>query len=175
MTRPPSRVQRQRGLRRIRWRATISFYSRQLSMIFARRHSSAPASAAFGWREAWRPRRAFRWGRGSPAIAVLHPGSAPSASPQGSSHRALAAAGAAWVAGENDGHPWNWTVPSPFPVRNVVIAALSSLRKGEVVAINAIISTAFRSSTTIACCEERQIRSVANMTRADARDFSNCR
>jgi len=58
------------------------------------------------------------------------------------------------------------------PSGDVVIAALSRLRKGGVVAINAIHLDripAFDYDRLL--WGERQIRSVANMTRADARDF----
>jgi propanol-preferring alcohol dehydrogenase len=54
----------------------------------------------------------------------------------------------------------------------VVVNALSSLRKGGVVAINAIHldqMPSFDYDTLL--WGERQIRSVANMTRNDARDF----
>ena len=54
----------------------------------------------------------------------------------------------------------------------VVLAALGSLRKGGVVAINAIHldeMPAFDYDKLL--WGERQIRSVANMTRQDARDF----
>jgi propanol-preferring alcohol dehydrogenase len=58
------------------------------------------------------------------------------------------------------------------PSGDVVVAALSSLRKGGVVAINAIHldrMPEFDYDTLL--WGERQIRSVANMTREDARDF----
>ncbi|MEO6922672.1 MAG: alcohol dehydrogenase, partial [Bryocella sp.] len=58
------------------------------------------------------------------------------------------------------------------PSGKVVVSALSSLRKGGVVAINAIHldqMPAFDYDTLL--WGERQIRSVANMTRQDARDF----
>jgi propanol-preferring alcohol dehydrogenase len=54
----------------------------------------------------------------------------------------------------------------------VVVSALSALRKGGVVAINAIHldeMPAFDYDRLL--WGERQIRSVANMTRRDARDF----
>jgi alcohol dehydrogenase, propanol-preferring len=58
------------------------------------------------------------------------------------------------------------------PAGDVVIAALRALRKGGVVAINAIhldrIPT-FDYDTLL--WGERQLRSVANMTRQDAHDF----
>ena len=58
------------------------------------------------------------------------------------------------------------------PSGEVVIAALSALRKGGVVAINAIHldgMPAFDYDSLL--WGERQIRSVANMTRKDATDF----
>jgi propanol-preferring alcohol dehydrogenase len=54
----------------------------------------------------------------------------------------------------------------------VVIAALASLRKGGVVAINAIhLDRIPEFDYDRLLWGERQIRSVANMTRSDARDF----
>jgi propanol-preferring alcohol dehydrogenase len=58
------------------------------------------------------------------------------------------------------------------PVGSVVLAALKSLDKGGIVAINAIHldqMPAFDYDSLL--WDERQIRSVANMTRDDARDF----
>ncbi len=58
------------------------------------------------------------------------------------------------------------------PSGRVVVSALASLRKGGVVAVNAIHldrMPAFDYDTLL--WGERQIRSVANMTRQDARDF----
>ncbi len=53
-----------------------------------------------------------------------------------------------------------------------MIAALSSLRKGGVVAINAIhLDRMPQFDYDTLLWGERQIRSVANMTRVDARDF----
>ena len=58
------------------------------------------------------------------------------------------------------------------PVGKVVVDALSSLRKGGVVAINAIhLDTMPAFDYDKLLWGERQIRSVANMTRADATDF----
>ena len=58
------------------------------------------------------------------------------------------------------------------PSGDVVIAALSSLRKGGVVAINAIhLDRIPQFDYDKLLWGERQIRSVANMTRNDARDF----
>ena len=58
------------------------------------------------------------------------------------------------------------------PSGDVVVAALASLRKGGVVAINAIhLDRMPQFDYDTLLWGERQIRSVANMTRADARDF----
>jgi propanol-preferring alcohol dehydrogenase len=58
------------------------------------------------------------------------------------------------------------------PSGDVVVAALSSLRKGGVVAINAIhLDRIPQFDYDRLLWGERQLRSVANMTRADARDF----
>ncbi len=53
-----------------------------------------------------------------------------------------------------------------------MVAALASLRKGGVVAINAIhLDRIPQFDYDSLLWGERQLRSVANMTRADARDF----
>ncbi len=58
------------------------------------------------------------------------------------------------------------------PSGKVVVSALSSLRKGGVVAINAIHLDEMPSfNYDKLLWGEREIRSVANMTRQDARDF----
>jgi alcohol dehydrogenase, propanol-preferring len=58
------------------------------------------------------------------------------------------------------------------PSGDVVVAALSSLRKAGVVAINAIhLDRMPEFDYDRLLWGERQIRSVTNMTRADARDF----
>jgi propanol-preferring alcohol dehydrogenase len=58
------------------------------------------------------------------------------------------------------------------PAGDVVVAALASLRKGGVVAINAIHLDRMPSFDYDSLLwGERQIRSVTNATRADARDF----
>jgi propanol-preferring alcohol dehydrogenase len=58
------------------------------------------------------------------------------------------------------------------PSGDVVIAALASLRKGGVVAINAIhLDRIPEFDYDRLLWGERQLRSVTNMTRADARDF----
>lgn len=95
-------------------------------------------------------------------------------STRGESHRKLAAAlGAAWVGSENEKPPVELDRAVTFaPSGDVVIAALSSLRKGGVVAINAIhLDRIPEFDYDRLLWGERQLRSVANMTRNDARDF----
>ena len=111
----------------------------------------------------------------SQAIAVLrHWNCDVFVSTRGQSHRdQAAAAGAKWVGTENDKPPVQLDRAITFaPSGAVVLAALSSLRKGGIVAINAIHldqMPAFDYDTLL--WGERQIRSVANMTRNDARDY----
>lgn len=82
-------------------------------------------------------------------------------------------AGATWV-GDLDERP---LVPLDraitfAPAGSVVVSALSSLRKGGVVAINAIhLDQMPPFDYDKLLWGERQLRSVANMTRQDARDF----
>jgi propanol-preferring alcohol dehydrogenase len=95
-------------------------------------------------------------------------------STRGKSHRELAAAlGATWVGSEVEKPPVELDRAITFaPSGDVVIAALASLRKGGVVAINAIhLDRIPEFNYDRLLWGERQLRSVANMTRADARDF----
>ncbi len=95
-------------------------------------------------------------------------------STRGKSHRELAESlGATWVGSENDKPPVELDRAVTFaPSGDVVIAALASLRKGGVVAINAIhLDRIPQFDYDTLLWGERQLRSVANMTRADARDF----
>jgi propanol-preferring alcohol dehydrogenase len=95
-------------------------------------------------------------------------------STRGASHRALAAElGADWVGTEKDLPPIELDRAITFaPSGDVVIAALSTLRKGGIVAINAIhLDRMPEFDYDRLLWGERQIRSVANMTRVDARDF----
>jgi propanol-preferring alcohol dehydrogenase len=95
-------------------------------------------------------------------------------STRGESHRRLAESlGAAWVGGETDKPPAALDRAVTFaPSGDVVVAALSSLRKGGVVAINAIhLDRIPEFDYDKLLWGERQLRSVANMTRQDARDF----
>ena len=93
---------------------------------------------------------------------------------RGESHRRAAEArGATWVGDEDARPPVELDRAVTFaPSGKVVIAALSHLRKGGVVAINAIHldqMPAFDYDKLL--WGERQLRSVTNMTRQDARDL----
>jgi alcohol dehydrogenase, propanol-preferring len=95
-------------------------------------------------------------------------------STRGESHRQRAASlGATWVGNEDENPPVQLDRAVTFaPSGKVVVSALSALRKGGVVAINAIHldqMPAFDYDKLL--WGERQLRSVANMTRQDARDF----
>ncbi len=95
-------------------------------------------------------------------------------STRGESHRKLAAElGATWVGSEVEKPPVELDRAVTFaPSGAVVVAALASLRKGGVVAINAIhLDRIPEFDYDRLLWGERQIRSVANMTRQDARDF----
>jgi propanol-preferring alcohol dehydrogenase len=93
---------------------------------------------------------------------------------RGESHRRLAASlGATWVGSENEKPPVQLDRAITFaPSGDVVVAALASLRKGGVVAINAIhLDRIPEFDYDRLLWGERQLRSVTNMTRSDARDF----
>ncbi|HUI82692.1 MAG TPA: zinc-dependent alcohol dehydrogenase family protein [Candidatus Binatia bacterium] len=109
------------------------------------------------------------------AIAVLHAWRCDVyVSTRGASHRRLAESlGAKWVGTETEKPPVELDRAVTFaPSGDVVVAALSSLRKGGVVAINAIhLDRIPQFDYDSLLWGERQLRSVANMTRADARDF----
>jgi propanol-preferring alcohol dehydrogenase len=95
-------------------------------------------------------------------------------STRGASHRRLATAlGATWVGSENEKPPVQLDRAVTFaPSGDVVVAALASLRKGGVVAINAIhLDRIPEFDYDSLLWGERQMRSVTNMTRADAHDF----
>jgi propanol-preferring alcohol dehydrogenase len=95
-------------------------------------------------------------------------------STRGKLHRELAASlGATWVGNETEKPPVELDRAITFaPSGDVVVAALASLGKGGVVAINAIhLDRVPQFDYDTLLWGERQIRSVANMTRADARDF----
>jgi propanol-preferring alcohol dehydrogenase len=109
------------------------------------------------------------------AISVLHAWKCKVyVSTRGASHRRLAASlGAAWIGDEHAKPPVDLDRAITFaPSGDVVVAALASLRKGGVVAINAIhLDRMPEFDYDRLLWGERQIRSVANMTRADATDF----
>jgi propanol-preferring alcohol dehydrogenase len=93
---------------------------------------------------------------------------------RGEQHRKTARSlGAAWVGDEDAKPPVELDRAITFaPAGKVVVDALAALRKGGVVAINAIHldqMPAFDYDRLL--WGERQLRSVANMTRQDARDF----
>ncbi|HMD02092.1 MAG TPA: zinc-dependent alcohol dehydrogenase family protein [Candidatus Baltobacteraceae bacterium] len=93
---------------------------------------------------------------------------------RGANHRAFAERlGADWVGSEADRPPRQLDRAITFaPSGDVVVAALAALRKGGVVAINAIhLDRMPQFDYDSLLWGERQIRSVTNMTRADARDF----
>lgn len=95
-------------------------------------------------------------------------------STRGATHRKLAESlGATWVGKETERPPVALDRAVTFaPSGDVVVAALSSLRKGGVVAINAIhLDRIPEFDYDRLLWGERQLRSVANMTRSDARDF----
>ncbi|HKO20174.1 MAG TPA: zinc-binding dehydrogenase, partial [Acidobacteriaceae bacterium] len=93
---------------------------------------------------------------------------------RGENHRAAARSlGAFWTGDEDARPPVQLDRAITFaPSGKVVVSALSALRKGGIVAINAIHLDqvpAFDYDSLL--WGERQIRSVSNMTRADAHDF----
>jgi len=95
-------------------------------------------------------------------------------STRGIRHQEEAAAlGAKWVGDAYDLPPERLDASVVFaPAGSVVLAGLKSLDKGGILAINAIHldhMPAFNYDSLL--WEERQIRSVANMTRQDANDF----
>jgi len=95
-------------------------------------------------------------------------------STRGVSHRKLATSlGATWVGNETERPPVVLDRAVTFaPSGDVVVAALASLRKGGVVAINAIhLDRIPEFDYDRLLWGERQLRSVTNMSRADARDF----
>jgi propanol-preferring alcohol dehydrogenase len=95
-------------------------------------------------------------------------------STRGASHRKMAETlGAVWVGEATEKPPVELDRAVTFaPSGDVVIAALASLRKGGIVAINAIhLDRIPEFDYDHLLWGERQLRSVANMTRRDARDF----
>jgi len=80
--------------------------------------------------------------------------------------------GAVWAGGYDDTPPVGLQAAVTFaPVGSVVVAALSALERGGVVAVNAIHLDEVPAFPYEKLWWERHIRSVANFTRADAREF----
>lgn len=95
-------------------------------------------------------------------------------STRGTSHQAIARQlGAEWVGDATDSPPHVLDSAITFaPSGDVVIAALRSIGKGGIVAINAIhLDRIPQFDYDTLLWGERQLRSVANMTRQDGRDF----
>jgi propanol-preferring alcohol dehydrogenase len=93
---------------------------------------------------------------------------------RGERHRQTARSLAAtWVGKEDEQPPVRLDRAITFaPTGKVVVSALASLRKGGVVAINAIhLDEMPKFDYDTLLWGERQIRSVANMTRKDAKEF----
>lgn len=109
------------------------------------------------------------------ALPILkHWGCSVAVATRGANHRKFAEQlGADWVGKETDRPPQLLDRAITFaPSGDVVIAALGALRKGGVVVINAIhLDRMPQFDYDSLLWGEREIRSVANMTRTDARDF----
>ncbi len=108
-------------------------------------------------------------------LAVLrHWGCRVSVATRGERHQAFAKQlGAGWVGGPLERPAEQLDRAITFaPAGDVVIAALGALRKGGVVAINAIhLDCIPEFDYDSLLWGERELRSVTNMTRTDARDF----
>ena len=80
--------------------------------------------------------------------------------------------GAAWTGGYDESPPASLHAAVTFaPVGSVMVSALTALERGGVVAVNAIHLDEVPAFPYEKLWWERQIRSVANFTRADAREF----
>jgi len=80
--------------------------------------------------------------------------------------------GAAWAGGYDEAPPVRLQAAVTFaPVGSVVVAALTALERGGVVAVNAIHLDEIPAFSYEHLWWERHIRSVANFTRTDAREF----
>jgi propanol-preferring alcohol dehydrogenase len=93
---------------------------------------------------------------------------------RGENHRSFARElGAHWVGAEGDAPPEELDRVVTFaPAGDVVVSGLAALRKGGVIAINAIhLDRMPQFDYDSLLWGEREIRSVTNMTRADASDF----
>lgn len=80
--------------------------------------------------------------------------------------------GASWVGGYDERPPWPLDAAVTFaPVGDVVVSALRALDRGGTVAVNAIHLDRIPEFAYEPLWMERGIRSVANVTRADAAEF----
>jgi propanol-preferring alcohol dehydrogenase len=80
--------------------------------------------------------------------------------------------GAAWAGGYDERPPVELDAAITFaPSGDVVVAALSALRRGGIVAVNAIHLDRIPEFDYAQLWLERSLRSVANVTRDDAREF----
>ena len=80
--------------------------------------------------------------------------------------------GAVWAGGYDTTPPVQLSAAVTFaPVGSVVVSALTALERGGVVAVNAIHLDEVPRFPYEKLWWERQIRSVANFTRADAHEF----
>jgi propanol-preferring alcohol dehydrogenase len=104
---------------------------------------------------------------------AVHAGAEVSVATRSESERAAARAlGAAWVGGYADPPPQPLDAAITFaPSGDVVVAALRAVDRGGVVAINAIHLDRIPQFDYDLLWLERQVRSVANVTRADVREF----
>lgn len=92
---------------------------------------------------------------------------------RGVEHRALAEAlGARWVGGVGEAPPWPLDRAVVFaPAGQVVRAALEAVRPGGTVAVNAVAMDGIPAMPYAVLYGERGLRSVSNLTRADAIAF----
>jgi alcohol dehydrogenase, propanol-preferring len=178
--RPPSPgIRSMAGMPSMRLPAPISsFRFPHLLMIYMPLPFCARASSAFAVFVSEQGERVGLFGFGASAhlaIAVLKAWKCEVyVSTRGVSHRKLATSlGATWVGNETERPPVVLDRAVTFaPSGDVVVAALASLRKGGVVAINAIhLDRIPEFDYDRLLWGERQLRSVTNMSRADARDF----
>ena len=87
-------------------------------------------------------------------------------------HDLARALGADWIGGYDDQPPAPVDAAVTFaPVGSVVVAALTAVAPGGTVAINAIHLDGIPAFSYDLLWRERSLRSVANFTRADAREF----
>ncbi len=124
-----------------------------------------------------RGRRLGLYGFGASATIVIqlavHAGAQVHVATRSPAEQAAALAlGAAWVGGYDDLPPEELDAAITFaPSGDVVVAALRAVGRGGIVAINAIHLDRIPAFEYDLLWGERQLRSVANVTRADVREF----